>query len=50
MRNQLLLGAAIAALIVPAAASAQETTAVVRGTVVAQGAPVDGASVIIENT
>jgi outer membrane receptor for ferrienterochelin and colicin len=50
MRNQLLLGAAIAALVIPAAASAQETTAIVRGTVVAQGAPVDGASVIIENT
>ena len=50
MRNQLLLGAAIAALVIPAAASAQETTATVRGNVVAQGAPVEGASVIIENT
>jgi len=50
MRNQLLLGAAIAALVIPAAASAQETTATVRGNVVAQGAPVAGADVVIENT
>ncbi|RZF63583.1 TonB-dependent receptor [Sphingomonas populi] len=50
MRNQLLMGAAIAALVMPAAASAQETTATVRGSVVAQGAPVAGAAVVIESS
>ena len=49
MRNNLLLGAAAVALIVPAAASAQETTSTIRGTVTANGAPVAGASVTITN-
>jgi hypothetical protein len=49
MRNNLLLGAAAVALIVPAAASAQETTSTIRGTVTANGAPVAGASVVIIN-
>lgn len=46
MRYQLFLGAAAVALIVPAAASAQETTSVIRGTVTNNGAPVAGASVV----
>lgn len=46
MRNQFLLGAAVAALAIPAAASAQETTARIRGTVTANGQPVSGATVV----
>ena len=46
MRNQFLLGAAIAALAIPAAASAQETTSSIRGTVQNAGAPVAGATVV----
>ena len=46
MRYQLFLGAAAVALIMPAAASAQETTSVIRGTVTNNGAPVAGASVV----
>jgi len=46
MRYQLFLGAAAVALIVPAAASAQETTSVIRGTVTNNGVPVAGASVV----
>lgn len=49
MRNNLLLGVAAVALIAPAAASAQDTTAAIRGTVTAAGAPVAGAQVIITN-
>ncbi|HEU0045939.1 TonB-dependent receptor [Sphingomonas sp.] len=49
MRNQFLLGAAIAALAIPAAASAQETTSTIRGTVTANGAPVAGATVVAIN-
>ncbi|MET3825490.1 hypothetical protein ABIC16_001183 [Sphingomonas sp. PvP055] len=50
MRHNLLLGAAVAALIIPAAASAQETTSTIRGTVTASGAPVAGAKVSITNS
>lgn len=50
MRNQLFLGAAIAALVIPAAASAQETTSSISGTVTAGGAPVAGAQVTITHT
>ncbi len=45
MRNQLFMGVAIAALMIPAAASAQETTSAIRGTVTRDGAPVAGATV-----
>ena len=47
MRNQLFMGVAAAALMIPAAASAQETTSVIRGTVTSNGAPVDGATLVI---
>lgn len=48
MRYQLFLGAAAVALIMPAAASAQETTSAIRGTVTtADGAPVAGAPVTV---
>lgn len=46
MRNTLFLGVAVAALIVPVAASAQETTAIIRGSVTKGGAPVADATVI----
>jgi hypothetical protein len=49
MRHNLYLGVAAVALIAPAAASAQETTSVIRGTVTAAGAPVPGATVTIVN-
>lgn len=49
MRNNLFLGVAVAALIVPAAAMAQETTSSIRGSVSAAGAPVAGAAVTITN-
>ena len=49
MRHNLFLGVAAVALIAPAAASAQETTSVIRGTVTAAGAPVAGAQVTIVN-
>ncbi|EZP48808.1 TonB-dependent receptor [Sphingomonas sp. RIT328] len=45
MRNNLFLGVAAVALIAPAAASAQETTSVIRGTVTNAGTPVAGATV-----
>ena len=45
MRNNLFLGAAIVALVAPMAASAQETTSSIRGTVQSAGAPVAGATV-----
>lgn len=50
MRNHLLMGAAVAALAIPAAASAQETTSVIRGTVTQEGTPIAGAQVTITNT
>ncbi len=49
MRNNLFLGVAAVALIMPAAASAQETTSTIRGTVTANGAPVAGATVVVIN-
>jgi len=49
MRSQLFISASIIALIVPAAASAQETTSIIRGTVSKDGAPVAGASVTAIN-
>ena len=48
--RHLMLGAAVAALIVPAAAHAQETTSAIRGTVTNAGAPVAGASVAVVDT
>ncbi|WP_394647783.1 carboxypeptidase regulatory-like domain-containing protein [uncultured Sphingomonas sp.] len=49
MRNNLFVGVAAVALVMPAAAMAQETTSAIRGTVTADGAPVAGASVTIVN-
>ncbi len=49
MRNNLFLGVAAVALIVPAAASAQETTSTIRGAVTAGGQPVAGATVEVLN-
>ncbi|HYZ48660.1 MAG TPA: carboxypeptidase regulatory-like domain-containing protein, partial [Sphingomonas sp.] len=46
MRNHLFVGAAVAALIAPAAVQAQETTSTIRGTVTENGAPVAGAAVL----
>jgi hypothetical protein len=46
MRNHLLLGAAAIALIAPMAATAQETTSSIRGTVTSGGTPVAGATVV----
>ncbi|RDE07145.1 TonB-dependent receptor [Sphingomonas aracearum] len=51
MRHQFLLGAAAAALVVPVAAHAQETTSQIRGTVTDDaGAPVAGATITVRNT
>ena len=50
MRNSLFWGVAAAALVVPFAASAQETTSTVRGTVTANGAPVAGAGIAVIDT
>lgn len=50
MRNHLFIGAAVAALMIPAAASAQETTSTIKGTVTNGGVPVVGATVTITNT
>jgi hypothetical protein len=47
MRNNLFLGVAVAALVIPAAASAQETTSSIRGIVTSGGAPVAGAQVVV---
>ena len=47
MRHYLYAGAAIAALVAPVSAHAQETTSSVRGTVTAAGKPVAGATVTI---
>ncbi|MEH3104225.1 MAG: carboxypeptidase regulatory-like domain-containing protein [Sphingomonas phyllosphaerae] len=49
MRNNLFVGVAAVALVIPAAAMAQETTSSIRGTVTANGAPVAGATVTILN-
>ena len=49
MRNNLFLGVAAVALIMPVAAVAQETTSSIRGSVTANGAPVAGATVVITN-
>jgi len=49
MRNNLFLGVAVAALIIPAAASAQDTTSTIRGSVSSSGAPVSGANITITN-
>ena len=49
MRNNLFLGVAAVALIMPVAAAAQETTSSIRGSVTANGAPVAGATVVITN-
>ncbi|MEN2789026.1 carboxypeptidase regulatory-like domain-containing protein [Sphingomonas oligophenolica] len=49
MRHNLFLGVAIAALVIPAAASAQETTSVISGAVTANGAGVSGAKVVATN-
>lgn len=45
MRNQLFVGAALAALVAPVAVHAQETTSSIRGAVTDNGAPVAGATV-----
>ena len=45
MRHTLFAGVAVAALIAPAAASAQETTSIIRGVVTQGGAPIAGADV-----
>ncbi|WBH16907.1 TonB-dependent receptor [Sphingomonas radiodurans] len=50
MRHNLFLGAAMVALIAPAAVSAQETTTSVRGSVTNNGAPVAGATVVVLDT
>ncbi len=50
MRNNLFLGAAVVALVMPMAAHAQETTSIIRGTVTANGAPVAGAQVVVTDT
>lgn len=50
MRHNLLLGVAVAALMIPAAASAQETTAIIRGSVTANGAPVNNATITVTDT
>ena len=47
MRNQLFMGVAAAALMIPVVASAQETTSVIRGTVTSNGVAVDGATLVI---
>lgn len=47
MRHQFLAGAAIAALIVPVAAYAQETTSSIRGSVTSGNAPIAGAEITI---
>jgi len=49
MRNNLFAGVALVALMIPAAVSAQETTATIRGSVTSGGAPVSGATVVATN-
>ncbi len=50
MRTKLFAGVAAAALMIPAAASAQETTSSIRGNVVSAGTAVSGATVTITDT
>ena len=51
MRNHLFIGAAVAALAIPAAASAQQITSGIVGTITDEnGAPINGASVTITDT
>lgn len=51
MRNHLLFGAAVAALVIPAAASAQQITSGIVGTVVDDaGSPIVGAEVVVTDT
>ena len=50
MRHNFLLGVAAVALISPVAATAQETTTTIRGTVTANGAAVAGAAITIIDT
>jgi hypothetical protein len=47
MRNQLFIGAAVAALVAPASVQAQEVTSVIRGSVTENGVPVAGAAVTV---
>ena len=47
MRKSLFWGVATAALVIPAVASAQETTSAIRGSVTSGGAPIAGATVEI---
>lgn len=49
MRTHYLAGVAAAALLIPVAAHAQETTSTIRGTVTANGAPVADANVVATN-
>lgn len=49
MRTAFIGGVALAALIAPIHAMAQETTSVIRGTVTSGGAPVAGAEVVVTN-
>ncbi|HEX8486583.1 TonB-dependent receptor [Sphingomonas sp.] len=49
MRNNLFLGVAAVALMMPVAAFAQETTSTIAGTVTSNGAPVAGATVTVLN-
>ncbi|KTF67360.1 TonB-dependent receptor [Sphingomonas sp. HT-1] len=49
MRTHYLAGVAAAALLIPVAAHAQETTSTIRGTVTADGAPVPDATVVATN-
>jgi len=51
MRNQLFIGVATAALVIPAAAGAQQITTGIQGTVTSdEGAPIAGANVTITDT
>jgi hypothetical protein len=50
MRNALFAGAALAALVAPAAAYAQETTSTIRGTVTQDSVGIAGAEVVVTNT
>jgi len=49
MRTHFLAGVAAAALLIPVAAHAQETTSTIRGTVTANGAPIGEATVVATN-
>ncbi|MGA1799543.1 carboxypeptidase regulatory-like domain-containing protein [Sphingomonas sp. 4RDLI-65] len=49
MRNNLFLGVAVVALVAPAAAMAQDTTATIRGSVQSAGAPVSDATIVVTN-